>query len=321
MKTLFSLLLILLTACQNKEVAHISGNAMTMEYRITFGTRLCLPSQKRAKQIIEQCFEEVDRIYNKWNPASELSALNQLPPHTKTPISQELTQLLALTDQVYRLTEGRFDPTIEPVLTAWKKALSHGKLPSEQELAPLACGWQKIHVLDGLFWKDGELALDLSGIAKGYAIDLLIERLQKELNISSLLIEWGGEIRAAGRHPEGRPWTIFISRFGSTEPQHAIDILPLQNQAIATSGDYLQNWRVDGITYSHIIDPRTKKPLIHHEKSISSASVVAPTCALADGLATAAMIFPTLEEAAVWAEKIRESDPEIHFWLAASILK
>lgn len=280
---------------------------MTIDYHIIIGERLCLPRQRLAQKIIHECFTEVNEIYNKWNPDSELSRLNRLPPHEKAPLSSKLAHLLTLTDEAYQMSQGRFDPTVEPLLTLWKEA-------PPKTFPPI--GWSMIHFEEGYFWKDDACVLDLSGIAKGYAIDLILERLQAELHLSNLFVEWGGEIRAAGKHPEGRSWTIFISRFGDPNPQKALDTLPLNDQAIATSGDYLQNWTLDGVTYCHIIDPHTQKPLIRHPHAVSSSSVTAPTCAQADALATAAMVFPTLEEAQEWANLMEKKYPEIRFFLA-----
>ncbi len=307
-------LLFILFGCQ-KNTTRFTGNAMTMDYRILIGENLSSAQKKAVQAIIEACFAEVDQIYNKWNPASEISRLNQLTANTQVPISEKLLRLLQITDEIYHLTEGRFDPTIEPLQKVWRAALLQGILPADESPAKFV-GWKKIHFADGLFWKEhAECSLDLSGIAKGYAIDLILERLRDRLNLTHIFVEWGGEIRATGKHPEGRPWTIFISRFGDIRAINAIDTLPLQDKAIATSGDYLQNWTVDGITYCHIIDPHSLKPLRVHAKAISSASVLAPTCAVADGLATAAMIFPTVEEAKEWALRVQEIHPEIQFWL------
>ncbi len=102
-------------------------------------------------------------------------------------------------------------------------------------------------------------------------------------------------------------------------------MLALDNRAIATSGDYLQNWTILShsntnntrpiTTYFHIFDPKTLRPLESSQKSIASASVAASSCAFADGLATAAMMFPSLVEAETWATSIKEKFPETTFWL------
>jgi len=164
------------------------------------------------------------------------------------------------------------------------------------------------------------VSLDLGGIAKGYGVDLILENLN-QAGFSDVFVEWGGEIRASGKHPEGRPWRIFISRLENNDPHLAIAHLDLVDQAIATSGDYLQNWTIekDGncSTFFHIIDPVTLHPLQKQPLSIASTSVVAPTCALADGLATVAMMFLSVEEAQVWAEKMKKENPDLSFWIVS----
>ena len=188
--------------------------------------------------------------------------------------------------------------------------------PSEEEIQTIlpAIGWDRVHLDAGLFSKDHDLtSLDLGGIAKGYCVDLLIERLQ-EAGYRHLFVEWGGEVRAAGRHPQNRPWKIFISRLGDHNPDHAVAQLDLCDQAIATSGDYMQFWRVGDKVYCHIIDPKTHRPLLCSQTSIASSSVLASTCTFADGIAKVGMMFPTLAEAQQWAEEIRAEYPETRFW-------
>ena len=167
------------------------------------------------------------------------------------------------------LSEGRFDPTIEPLQKLWKEHLAQGTVPSKPQIDALlpAIGWNKIHLSKGKICKDHDLtSLDLGGIAKGYCVDLLVERLNAN-GYPSIFVEWGGEIRTSGQHPDNRPWTIFISRFGNPDPEKALAILTLRNQAIATSGDYIQQWKVqkentgEEAVYFHIIDPLTGQPL------------------------------------------------------------
>lgn len=302
---------------------------MTINYRITIGSLLEKKEEAFVKQIITETFREVDTVYNKWNPHSELSLLNNLGAGEKVALSEKLTHLLLITDRIVKLTEGKFDPTIEPLQKVWKSALNAGKTPSEEALKPIldSVGWDKIHLSEGLFWKDhARTSLDLSGIAKGYGIDLLAERLKKA-GFDDLYIEWGGEIRTFGAHPEERPWRVFISRLGDQTLENAVALIELNNQALATSGDYLQNWTVHRpgtsgfIHYTHIFDPKTKAPLEMTYHSIASSSVLANSCAEADGLATAAMCFNTVKEASTWAEKLREKQPELKFWILSRELE
>lgn len=301
-----------------------TGNAMTIDYKVIIGAKLSEKQQILAQKKIREVFEEVNAVYNKYNPESELSHINQLKANEKTVLSPQLEMLLKLAGEIAIVSEGRFDPAIEPIQKVWRSKLEQGNLPSQSEIAEAArsAGWDKLHFSDGVIFKDHDsTSLDLGGIAKGYCVDLLVEGLNS-LGFPDLYVEWGGEIRASGRHPSNRPWTIFISRLGDTDPSKALAILPLNEEAIATSGDYLQNWTVrnpeDGssTTYFHIFDPRSALPLKTSAKSIASASVKAPTCALADGLATAAMMFDSVEAAQEWAERIQSQNPKITFWFA-----
>lgn len=326
--SLFCFFLILeFASCSKKsseEPILFSGNEMTIDYRILIGHSLNTSDKQHVLEIIRDTFDEVNLVYNKWNPESELSRLNRLEEGIQVPISQELEKLLFLTDQIVTLTEGRFDPTIEPLQALWKKYLNQGKVPplNEIRLIERAIGWNKIHFGQGYFYKDtSATSLDLGGIAKGYCIDLLTERLNQK-GFKNVYVEWGGEIRATGEHPSKRPWTVFISHLGNPDPQKAIAILSLHDQAIATSGDYLQNWIVENeegekISYYHIIDPRTFYPLKMAAQKIASASIVASTCAFADGLATAAMMFPSVSLAQDWLNQLKGRYPDIAFWIIA----
>lgn len=320
---IYLLFLILFSGCHEStpvsKMTTLSGNAMTISYRILIGHPLSDSQERAAQTLVRSTFEEVDRIYNKWNPQSELSRLNQLPAHTTISISPELEHFLAVTQKVVEISQGRFDPTVEPLQQLWKERFSLGTTPTKEDIAAIipAIGWDKIHFGNGKFSKDHSATqLDLGGIAKGHCVDLLVERLNAAGH-PNVFVEWGGEIRASGQHPDGRPWNIFISRFGDSNPDHAIAHLPLQEEAIATSGDYLQHWTIEKTTYFHIFDPKNYQPLIASSKSVSSASVRAPNCAFADGLATVAMMFPSLVEAETWAKEVQKQHPEVQFWLVS----
>lgn len=318
---------LLLSGCRSDTnvgtTALFEGSAMTVPYKIIVGDQLTRKEILSLQQLISNTFDDVNHVYNKWNPQSELSRLNRLPAGKTVTISPALQRILEISKQIVELSEGRFDPTIEPLQNVWKKSLEQGMTPDKNEIDKVlpAIGWNKIHFGNGKFSKDNALtSLDLGAIAKGLCVDLLIERLNAA-GYPDVFVEWGGEIRASGHHPDNRSWNIFISRLGDASPEHAIAHLSLEGQAIATSGDYLQNWTVQTakgpIIYSHIIDPRTDTPLTITHSSMASASVLAPTCAFADGLATAAMIFPTAEEAQIWAKKIQEQNPGLLFWFVS----
>lgn len=294
-----------------------SGEKMTIPYKIIIGHLLDESQYFVIDTVIQETFQEVDRIYNKWNPNSELSELNRLPAGIEVPISEELEKLLNLTQIAYDLTDGLFDPTVEPLQRIWKNALQHGFLPEETEVEKIlpAIGWENIHFENGVFSKKYDAtALDLGGIAKGYCVDLLTTRINLS-GFPNILVEWGGEIRSSGIHPTGRPWNISVN--GPTEQ---IQVLELSDMSIAGSGDYIQYWVISqedqpDEVYFHLINPISKKPLKAYPGSIAATFAVTKNCVIADALATALMIFPSTEEAKNWIQKIKERLPECSLWI------
>lgn len=295
---------------------------MTIRYRLLIGQSLTDNQRQVIQAIVEQTFDEVNRYYNKWNADSELSQLNRLPANEKRQLSPQLYQFLLKVGEIVKWTEGRFDPTVEPIQQLWKQYLEQGQTPTQEEILALrpCIGWDKIHLNDGFFFKDdSRTSLDLGGIAKGYCVDLIVERLN-QAGFANVFMEWGGEIRASGEHPSHRPWNIYISRFEDARPNHALAYVSLKDQAIATSGDYFQFWTAKTTSgeqkiYTHIFNPLTLQPLEVKPGSIASASLLADSCILADGLAKVAMLFDSLEEAQQWTMQVQKMIPNLTFWM------
>lgn len=322
----FSYLLILfLISCHsnssNNQMTVFHGIAMTMEFTVKIAENLNQNQKDIIKKIIYDTFEEVDAIYNIWNSNSELSKLNRAEAHQWIPLSEKLETLLMITDQMVKKTNGLFDPTVAPLQKLWKNALENHQIPSKEKIEEIkeAIGWDTLHFKKGaIFKKNSNTKLDLGGIAKGYCVDLIANRLKNNFN-THFFVEWGGEIIVNGHHSDLRPWTIYISNLGDTNPEHAIDTIQLSNQAVATSGDYLQQWiykeRDKEIAYSHIINPKTCQPIIATDRNICSATVIANSCVEADALATALMLFVTIEEASEWFQQLQINQPELICWL------
>lgn len=302
MRLFLLLFLFLLPGCDSKgPLTHFTGLAMTVPYRVTIGEPLSFQKKKQVEAKIQAVFEKTHQIYNNWNPHSEVSKLATLAAGEKISLSPELKDLLLLAKKIHLSSAGRFDPTVGLVAQIWKKALCEGKIP--QNVDNESVGFNLIHMEQDLFWKDhSQTSLDLGGIAKGAAVDLLTEELKKA-GFDSLYVEWGGEIRTCGVHPEGRKWVVGIKGVATVE---------LSNCALATSGNYEQFWHVEEKCFTHILDPRTKMPLLVLPHRIASATVMAKTCAEADAIATALMLFETPQEALAWAETL----PDVQCWLA-----
>lgn len=318
----------LLLSCTDQSFNQVptvfSGNSMTINYRILIGDPLDSAQKEKILKIIQETFTEIDLIYNKWNPHSEVSQLNRLEAGEKKALSLALFHFLERTDYLVLLANGRFDPTIEPLQQLWKEKLTQGKIPEPFEIESLkpCLGWDKIHFHHQVFYKDdNRTQLDFGGIAKGYCVDLMLENLA-DAGFQNLYVEWGGEIRVSGMHPAGRPWSIFISRLEDHDPEHAIATLNLKDQAIATSGDYFQNWTVQTpngktVTYCHVFDPLKLEPLIVKPGSIASASLMAKDCLTADALAKVLMLFDSTEEAQTWIEQVKQTHPDLACWIIA----
>lgn len=302
----------------------LSGEAMTLDYHITFGQSLNQEQRLIAEREILITFEEIYQTYNQWNPHSLISTFNKSQANQQLEVPPLLEKLLLTANHIYQLSNGYYDLSIEPLKTLWITALKNEHEPKAAEIAEIApqIGWHQVHIEDGSIWKEhDQLALNLDSIAKGLCVDLLTERLIAQ-GFSNLLVEWGGEVRAVGQHPDKRPWQLFIRYLEDTNPSNALATVSLNNNALATSGDYLQHWTVhpskeNATTYFHVLDPHTLRPLSIRKGSIASVTVRAPTCALADALATAGMFCENLEEAKLWARHVQESYPDTSFWFAA----
>lgn len=313
------------------ELHAYKGTAMTIDYHVSVGglhgNREVFGSSyekdKVIEEIISKTFDEIDRVYNDWNPNSEVSRFNRLKGGEEMLISEEFEGFLRQTDQMVSLSEGKFDPSIAPLQKIWKEHLDNGSVPSKEQIEEIlpAVGWHRIHFGNGKIVKeDDQTSLDLGGIAKGYCVDLMVERIV-EAGFQDVIVEWGGEIRAHGHHPANRAWRVSIGCLDDEDPSRAIAQVNLNNQSIATSGDYIQNWSVSQgeqkIVYFHIIDPATGKALESNSHTIASATVLAPTCLFADALAKAAIMQPSLQEAERWAHFLKNEYPEIQFWFFA----
>lgn len=318
-----ALLLLRFFVDENTQEVHVfRGVEMTIPYTIKIGHSLNEAQRQRTEKAIFNAFRVVDEVHNKWNPRSELTRLNTSKGGVEIEISDELKSLLLTAKALYTITEGKFDPTIEPLHRLWKSKLGEGKKPGPEEIERIRghIGFEKIHIKGNHFSKEiDSLEIDLGGIAKGYLVDLMTETLH-QLGFKNIFVEWGGEIRATGRHPEGRPWKVFVSRLQDDNPSNALAFIELSDEALATSGDYLQQWSYSGgerenETYCHIIDPMSAKPLTVTGTSVCSCTVKMKSCTIADAAATAIMLSKDRDESDRMKKRLREAFGEATFWI------
>jgi thiamine biosynthesis lipoprotein len=309
---------LLLGSCRDHHdpLQHFRGIAMTIPYHIAVDN----PCPKEVIQTIEATFAQVHDTFDKWNPTSEVSRFNNWKSTEPFECSDMLWHLLQWCDLFYTISCGAFDPTVEPLETLWIEKLEQGTTPSTDDLSHLPpVGWHQVQLQEKNVVRKShpDLQLDLGGIAKGYAVDLLVERLSS-FNLHSIYVEWGGEIRVQGPHPEGRPWKIGIS--SPVAPSRPLRVVELQDASLATSGDYYQYWDVlhsaEKKRFFHVFDVKALKPMEVTEKSIISATVQHETCLVADAIATILLMAKDKEQVdTIATEKILPSFPSARWYV------
>ncbi|MFN9476340.1 FAD:protein FMN transferase [Acidovorax sp.] len=275
-------------AADSPALQTLAGEAMGT----TWSVRLCNPlfaPLAPVRAAIEAALALVVRQMSNWEPESEVSRFNRAPAGSWHTLSPEFFAVLQAARHWAQASGGAFDVGVGALVDRWgfgPRPDPHADHAAPQAM-PLA---QELKVLRspgaGLVLRDdsmqvlqpGGLQLDLSGIAKGYSVDLVVQALQAQ-GWTDFLVEVGGELRASGTRPGGQPWRVAVAG-EAAGPARA---LPLQGMAIATSGDHWHAFDHGGRRYSHTIDPRTGEPVAH---ALASATVLHAECMHADALAT-----------------------------------
>lgn len=254
------------------------------------------PSSAVANEAADAAYRklrQVDRLMSDYDPDSELMQLTaKAEVGTPQTVSQELFLVLLAARQLSIETDGAFDVTIGPVVKLWRLARRKKQLPDPEVLKQSLerVGFQH-YSLDSesctVTFHRSDMQLDLGGIAKGYAADQALAVL-REHGVTRALIDAGGDIVVGEAPPDRAGWRIEVEIPGeSASAEREAIILELKNQAVATSGDAYQFVEVDGVRYSHLIDPRTGIGMT----TSGSVTVVAPTGIQADGLASALSVM------------------------------
>jgi thiamine biosynthesis lipoprotein len=271
----------------------LGGPTMGTRYAVKIGAPSPISNEDRAalELDIRQALNAVDLSMSTWRDDSELSSFND---YGTEPFGASASFLAVISAalEVGEASGGAFDVTVGPLVDAWGFGPEEvaGDPPGERLAELLATsGAKHLHVdaESETVRKDIEgLRVDLSALAKGYAVDQVAAVLS-EAGYTRFMVEIGGEVVTRGTNSAGRPWQIGIE-VPDPEERAVHTVVALGDAALATSGDY-RNFRVeDGRRISHIIDPRTGRPVAH---SLASVSVIAPNCLLADAWATALSVL------------------------------
>lgn len=236
------------------------------------------------RALVESRLDLLVRQMSHWRGDSDLARFNRADPGAAVSLPAEFFHVLNAALQIAQETGGAFDPTLGEVVNAW----GFGPPGPHPELIHPPGRWRKI-LLDPAAQsaiQPGGAILDLSAIAKGFAVDHVAVQLDS-LGIGSYLLEIGGELKSRGVKPDGQPWWVLIEPPPGMPPAGEI-IIALYNNAVATSGDYRRYVERAGERLPHTLDPLTAAPV---RSPLASVSVLHADAMRADAYATALTVL------------------------------
>jgi thiamine biosynthesis lipoprotein len=285
-----------LTACdfgkESREVTPLIGSVMGTQYLVKI---IDLPEDLalvRLDEDVNRLLRDVDVMMSTYREDSELSRFNAAKTTEWVPVSDEMVDVVEHALQVSELTDGAFDITVGPLVNLWGFGPDQrpDRVPTDEQIAAAKSrlGYQHVHTRrqpPALKKDRGNIYLDLSALAKGYAVDRVADYLG-QLGITDYMVEVGGELRLKGRNENGTPWRIAVER-PTPGTRDVYSVMQLESMGVATSGDYRNYFEEEGQRYSHTIDPRSGKPIDH---ALASVTVIADSSMYADAMATALMV-------------------------------
>ena len=272
----------------------LSGSTMGTSYHIKLfpesGIKI---DATKLKNQIDVRLSEIDHKMSTYKKDSELSRFNRYPNNQWMEISAETLSVIELAQKISHLSNGAFDITVGNLVNLWGfgPSINIDMIPDAAKIHQLQqqIGYQHLQLRQtpaALKKNTDKINLDLSAIAKGYAVDAIATLIISN-NLENFLVEIGGEIITHGLKSKQQPWVVGIERAIAKERSIQKQI-HLVNSAMATSGDYRNYFEHNGSRYSHTIDPRTGRPITHR---LASVSVIDDSCMRADALATAIMVL------------------------------
>ena len=295
---IFILLLWCISCSNQPSQIELSGFTMGTTYNIKIipGKDNIL-STKLIKQNIDSVLISVNYQMSTYLFDSEITQFNNHESTTSFTVSNDFSLVVERALHWSKLTDGAFDITIVPLLYLW--GFGPGQASELGDIFPEEHAVQKRRTHVGyeklttnkyyLQKKDPFIKIDLNAIAKGFGVDAVYSFLES-IGMNNIMVEIGGEVRTKGENRKNEPWMIAVETpdLESAGSKTISWALPLESKAMATSGDYRNYYEIDGIRYSHEIDPRTGYPA---QTGVASATVVATNCMDADALATALIIM------------------------------
>ncbi len=289
---LTALWLTLAGATASAETLRLRGETMGTTWQVSVAAAPS-PAADPLKPRIEALLERINNLMSTYRPQSELSRLNANSSRDWLPVSQELFTVLSAARDVSVASDGAFDVTVGPLVNLWgfgpQARIDAPPSPAAlREVLPRV-GYRQLELAASpprVRKSRGDIYIDLSAIAKGYAVDEVAVLLE-HAGIENYLVDIGGEVRARGHNGEGIAWQVGVA-LPRAERDAIERVLPLTDSALATSGDYRNFFDYQGRRYSHEIEPASGQPV---NNDVASVSVLHASCMLADAYATAFMVL------------------------------
>ncbi|HAS61739.1 MAG TPA: FAD:protein FMN transferase ApbE [Vibrio sp.] len=287
----FASLLVLAGCEKSVEQVHLTGPTMGTTYNVKYIEQEGIPSAQVLQTEIDRLLEQVNDQMSTYRKDSELSRFNQHQTSEPFEVSSQTATVVKEAMRLNGLTLGALDVTVGPLVNLWGfgPEARPDVVPTDEELAARKAniGIEHLSIDGNTLSKDiPNLYVDLSTIAKGWGVDVVADYLQAE-GINNYMVEVGGEMRLKGLNREGIAWRIAIEK-PTVNERNIQEIIEPGDMAVATSGDYRNYFESDGVRYSHIIDPKTGKPINH---KVVSVTVLDKSSMTADGLATGLMVL------------------------------
>lgn len=288
-----------LAACKkDPEIITLSGKTMGTTYHIKYINDGDLTrNTEQVQEQIERILKDINDKMSTYIPNSELSRFNQYKEiNQPVEISADLAKVIKEAVRLNKITEGALDVTVGPLVNLWgfgpEKRIDKQPSAAQLEERRAWVGIEKLALTEqaGKFTLAKavpELYIDLSSIAKGFAVDQVANYVES-IGAKNYMSEIGGEIRAKGKNIEGKDWQIAIEKPNFDGSRSVQDILGLKDLAMATSGDYRNYFEENGMRFSHEINPQTGKPIQH---KLASITVLSPSTMTADGLSTGLFVL------------------------------
>ena len=280
-----------LAACQPVgQETELTGSAQGTTYHIKMVLTGLDVKREDLQKAVDDTFADIDYKLSNYREDSEISALNRQKTSDWLPVSSEIAELVAIAKVVNANSEGCLDLTIKPLFDLWGFSKHDMKVPQQTDIDKVLAhvGMDKVELDQAnlrLRKKDPELGIDLSSIAQGYTVGTIAKLLESR-GIQQYMVEIGGEMKVKGRKANSDEWRIAIEKPTpfAREVQKIISIHQENGEAVMTSGTYRNFFEENGKTYSHILNPKTGRPVDHN---LLSATVLHDDPTWADAWDTA----------------------------------